>query len=118
MFAGMPGADPHPLTRSFERHLRASNRSPRTVENYLASIRQLQVFLAPLGRELPGDDQARPRSVLRGPPWLLGPVRGRNGYDARRLHSAARPCDGCGRTVHTHSAWVARSCSATCQRGR
>jgi len=41
-FAGMAAADLHPLARSFERHLRASNRSARTVGNYLDSIRQLQ----------------------------------------------------------------------------
>jgi site-specific recombinase XerD len=48
----MPAADLHPLARSFERHLRASNRSVRTVGNYLDSIRQLQAFPAPLGRDL------------------------------------------------------------------
>lgn len=52
MFAGMPESAPHPLARSFERHLRAANRSPRTVGNHLDSIRQIQAFLAPLGRDL------------------------------------------------------------------
>jgi hypothetical protein len=33
------------LVRSFERHLRAENRSERTVENYLKSLHQAEVFL-------------------------------------------------------------------------
>jgi site-specific recombinase XerD len=42
----------HPLARSFERHLRAANRSERTVGNYLDSIRQVEVFLAERHRDL------------------------------------------------------------------
>src|SRR5438045_2606640 len=37
------------LARSFERHLRASNRSPRTIETYRAAVDQLDAFLAARG---------------------------------------------------------------------
>jgi site-specific recombinase XerD len=38
--------------RSFERHLRAENRSDNTIESYLESIRQAEAFLAARGRNL------------------------------------------------------------------
>ena len=34
------------LGRSFERHLRAENKSPKTVTTYSESVAQLQVYLA------------------------------------------------------------------------
>jgi hypothetical protein len=40
------------LLRSFERHLRAENRSDNTIESYLESIRQAEAFLAARGRTL------------------------------------------------------------------
>jgi hypothetical protein len=40
------------LLRSFERHLRAENRSGSTIESYLESIRQAEAFLAGRGRTL------------------------------------------------------------------
>jgi hypothetical protein len=40
------------LLRSFERHLRAENRSDNTIESYLESIRQAETFLASRGRTL------------------------------------------------------------------
>jgi site-specific recombinase XerD len=43
---------PQPLLRSFERHLRAENRSERTVASYLDSLRQAEAFLAGRGRTL------------------------------------------------------------------
>jgi Phage integrase, N-terminal SAM-like domain len=43
---------PSRLVRSFERHLRAENRSERTVENYLESLHQAEVFLRSRGRRL------------------------------------------------------------------
>jgi site-specific recombinase XerD len=43
---------PSRLVRSFERHLRAENRSERTVENYLESLHQAEVFLGGRGRRL------------------------------------------------------------------
>jgi site-specific recombinase XerD len=38
-----------PLLRSFERHLRAANRSDRTVASYLVALRQAEAFLAARG---------------------------------------------------------------------
>src|SRR4051812_9263320 len=38
-----------PLSRSFARSLRAANRSPRTVETYLAAINQLAAYLVAHG---------------------------------------------------------------------
>ena len=40
------------LLRSFERHLRAANRSERTIASYLDSLRQAEAFLAGRGRTL------------------------------------------------------------------
>jgi hypothetical protein len=41
----MDPAAPSPLLRSFERHLRAENRSDQTVATYLIGIRQAETFL-------------------------------------------------------------------------
>src|SRR5215207_3068561 len=41
-----------PLLRSFERHLRAENRSEHTIASYLDSLRQAEAFLASRGRSL------------------------------------------------------------------
>jgi site-specific recombinase XerD len=50
------------LIRSFERHLRSINRSPRTIEKYVMAARQLTGFLADQGR--PTDiEQVRRRDV-------------------------------------------------------
>ena len=40
------------LIRSFERHLRAENRSEHTIASYLESLRQAEAFLAARGRSL------------------------------------------------------------------
>jgi integrase len=40
------------LVRSFERHLRAENRSEHTIASYLESLRQAEAFLAGRGRSL------------------------------------------------------------------
>jgi hypothetical protein len=40
------------LIRSFERHLRAENRSEHTIASYLDSLRQAEAFLAGRGRSL------------------------------------------------------------------
>src|ERR671910_787573 len=42
----MDPAAPNPLLRSFERHLRAENRSDQTVATYLIALRQAETFLA------------------------------------------------------------------------
>jgi site-specific recombinase XerD len=41
----MDPAAPNPLLRSFERHLRAENRSAQTVATYLIALRQAEAFL-------------------------------------------------------------------------
>jgi site-specific recombinase XerD len=51
-FRRMVEYTPSRLVRSFERHLRAENRSERTVENYLESLHQAEVFLRSRGRRL------------------------------------------------------------------
>jgi Phage integrase, N-terminal SAM-like domain len=55
------------LARSFERHLRAENKSDRTVETYLEAVRLLEAFLA--GRadiEAFLADLARPARLSEG----------------------------------------------------
>jgi hypothetical protein len=52
------------LTRSFERHLRAENRSDRTIETYLEAVRLLEAFLAGRGVRL----AERQRVVYRRSP--------------------------------------------------
>jgi site-specific recombinase XerD len=47
-----------PLLRSFERHLRAENRSERTIASYLQSARQAEMFLAGRGTSLTGAGRA------------------------------------------------------------
>jgi site-specific recombinase XerD len=42
----------HSVTRSFERHLRAANRSPNTIASYLESLRQAEAFLVGRDRTL------------------------------------------------------------------
>jgi site-specific recombinase XerD len=51
-------AAPGSLLRSFERHLRAQNRSERTVGNYLESARLAEAFLEGRGRRLEKATQA------------------------------------------------------------
>jgi site-specific recombinase XerD len=41
---------PTDLARSFVRHLRAENKSPGTIDNYLEAVKQLTGFLAARGR--------------------------------------------------------------------
>jgi site-specific recombinase XerD len=41
-----------PLLRSFERHLRAENRSERTIASYLESVRQAEAYLVDRGKGL------------------------------------------------------------------
>jgi site-specific recombinase XerD len=41
----MDSGAPNPLLRSFERHLRAENRSDQTVATYLIALRQAETFL-------------------------------------------------------------------------
>jgi len=52
------------LTRSFERHLRAENKSDRTIETYLEAVRLLEAFLAGRGVRLADADRAHIEAFL------------------------------------------------------
>jgi site-specific recombinase XerD len=52
MVPGMDRAALSPLLRSFERHLRALNRSANTIDSYLESVRQAERYLTAHGRTL------------------------------------------------------------------
>jgi site-specific recombinase XerD len=52
------------LTRSFERHLRAENKSDRTVETYLEAVRLLQAYLARRGVGLAEADRTQIEAFL------------------------------------------------------
>jgi hypothetical protein len=67
-----------PLLRSFERHLRAANRSERTIASYLESPRHAEAFFAARGKGLaeagradleafPTPEPARPTAVCLPP---------------------------------------------------
>jgi site-specific recombinase XerD len=47
-----------PLLRSFERHLRAENRSERTIATYLQSVQQAEAFLHAHGQDVGGATRA------------------------------------------------------------
>src|SRR5919204_2699780 len=103
------------LVRSFERHLRAENKSDRTVETYLEAVRLLEAFLAgpasgwpkPTGHTLrrfrrptcplEAGDRRQPLSLAQGVLRLAG-GRGRDrgrpdGQDEAAGHPrAAGPC--------------------------
>jgi hypothetical protein len=52
------------LARSFERHLRAENKSDRTVETYLEAVRLLEAFLAGRGVGLAEADRSQIEAFL------------------------------------------------------
>ena len=52
------------LARSFERHLRAENKSDRTVETYLEAVRLLKAFLASRSVGLAEADRAQIEAFL------------------------------------------------------
>jgi integrase/recombinase XerC len=54
----MEQAAESPLIRSFERHMRAENRSPRTIATYLVGLRQADAFLRACGTTLEGATRA------------------------------------------------------------
>jgi hypothetical protein len=74
------------LLRSFERHLRAENRSDNTIESYLESIRQAEAF--PFGGPVGRKNRGR-LAPLGGVERALGKVR-----FARLIHSGARVLGG------------------------
>jgi site-specific recombinase XerD len=60
----MDPAAPNPLLRSFERHLRAENRSDQTVATYLIGLRQAEAFLAARGTTLAAAGRANLEAYL------------------------------------------------------
>src|SRR4030095_12542620 len=62
----MDPAAPNPLLRSFERHLRAENRSDQTVATYLIALRQAEAFLTARGTTLAAAGRADPEAYLGG----------------------------------------------------
>jgi hypothetical protein len=62
------------LLRSFERHLRARNRSDRTVGNYLESARLAEAVLAARGKQLEEATQADLEDFLGELLFLLQPA--------------------------------------------
>ena len=63
------------LARSFERHLRAENRSEHTIASYLDSLRQAAAFLAARGRSLVDARRAIVSSACPRPWRTCGPRR-------------------------------------------
>jgi Phage integrase, N-terminal SAM-like domain len=55
------------LARSFERHLRAENKSDRTVETHLEAVRLLEAYLAHRGVGLADADRAQIEAFLADP---------------------------------------------------
>jgi hypothetical protein len=51
------------LLRSFEGHLRAQNRSERTIGNYLESARRVEVLLLGRGKRLEEATPGRPQGL-------------------------------------------------------
>jgi hypothetical protein len=84
-------AAPGSLLRSFERHLRAQNRSERDVGNYLESARLAEAFLGSRARlradvpGLPGPDER----AARGPYPDLTDAELRTGLDLMPSRVAA-----------------------------
>ena len=71
---------PGRLLRSFERYLRATNRSEWTVGNYLENLHQVEVFLQPRGMRLRDATRADLEEFLAD---LLKACEGK-GFEARR----------------------------------
>jgi site-specific recombinase XerD len=71
---------PNPLTRSFQRHLRAENRSARTIATYLIAVRQGDTFLRERGASL----EAATRADLE--PFLAGLLARRRASTAATYH--------------------------------
>ena len=62
--AAMSDARLPDLARSFARHLRAENKSDRTVETYLGAVRLLESFLARRSLGLAEADRAHSEALL------------------------------------------------------
>jgi site-specific recombinase XerD len=80
----MDPAAPTSLLRSFERHLRAENRSDQTVATYLIGARQAEAFLADRGTSV----AAASRADLEA--FLGDPLAGRTASTAATYYKVLR----------------------------
>jgi site-specific recombinase XerD len=78
----MPSDSSVDLPASFERHLRAENKSARTVETYLEAVQQLDAFLAVRGVDLAGARRADIEAYLAGLLARWKPATAANRYPA------------------------------------
>jgi site-specific recombinase XerD len=76
------------LPASFERHLRAENKSARTVETYLDAVTQLAAFLALRGVDLAGARREDIEAFLAGLLARWKPATAANRYRALRVFYA------------------------------
>jgi site-specific recombinase XerD len=76
------------LPASFERHLRAENKSTRTVETYLEAVLQLQGFLAARGLDLAAATREDLEAFLAGLLARWKPATAANRYRALRVFYA------------------------------
>jgi site-specific recombinase XerD len=76
------------LPASFERHLRAENKSARTVETYLAAVTQLAGFLETRGVDLAGARREDIEAFLAGLLARWKPATAANRYRALRVFYA------------------------------
>jgi site-specific recombinase XerD len=76
------------LPASFERHLRAENKSARTVETYLEAVQQLDAFLLTRGVDLVGARREDLEAFLAGLLARWRPATAANRYRALRVFYA------------------------------
>jgi len=76
------------LPASFERHLRAENKSARTVETYLEAVQQLDAFLTARGVDLAGAGREDIEAYLAGLLARWKPATAANRYRALRVFYA------------------------------
>jgi site-specific recombinase XerD len=76
------------LPASFERHLRAENKSARTVETYLDAVTQLDGFLETRAVDLAGAGRADIEAFLGGLLARWKPATAANRYRALRVFYA------------------------------
>ena len=76
------------LARSFERHLRAENKSGRTVETYLEAVNQLAAFLEPHGVKLADATREDVEGYLGAVLAQWKPATAHNRYRALRVFYA------------------------------
>src|ERR671934_1528 len=82
------------LSASFERHLRAENKSARTIQTYLEAVQQLDAFLTARGVDLAAAGREDLEAFLAG---LLGrwkPATAANRYRALRVFYACLEDEG------------------------